>query len=43
MGHLLYKFSDPTPSQLQAQKGVPRVGLEALLLTLEHPLQNTSY
>jgi len=29
-------------SRLQAQKGVSRVGLEALLLTLEHALQNKS-
>ena len=28
-------------SQLQAQKGVPRLGLEPLLITLEHLLLNT--
>ena len=32
-------WSDPH-SQLQAQKDVPRVGLEAILNTLEHPLLN---
>ena len=35
-------FGSNPHSRLQAQKGVCRLGLEALLLTLEHPLQNTS-
>ena len=35
-------FGSNPHSRLQAQKGVSRVGLEALLLTLEHPLLNTS-
>ena len=35
-------FGSHPHSRLQAQKGVSRVGLEALLLTLEHPLLNTS-
>ena len=40
--HILWVFRSDPHSQLQAQKGVSRVSLEALLLTLEHPLLNTS-
>ena len=36
-------FGSHPCSGLQAQKGVSRVGLEALLLTLDHPLLNTTY
>ena len=32
---MLYTFKSHPQSQLQAQKGVSRVGLEAQLLTLE--------
>ena len=35
-------FGSHPHSRLQAQKGVCREGLEALLLTLEHPLLNRS-
>ena len=35
-------FGSHPHSRLQVQKGASRVGLEALLLTLEHPSLNTS-
>ena len=40
--HILWVFRSDPHSQLQAQKCVSREGLEALLLTLEHLLLNTS-
>ena len=39
--YILWIFISDSHRELQAQKGVPKVGLEALLLTLKHSWLNT--
>ena len=41
VNYFLQAFRSDPHSRLQAKKGVPRVDLEALRLTLQHPSLNT--